>query len=97
MTIIQIAPLEDSYHPFQSQSHRTECWLEGYIAVPPALVDAVNDCCGYCELVIENSVLVDVRPVAMPEPEAPEFDPVTDLELLAIDHEFRLTMLELGL
>ena len=32
LTIIEIKDREDGGHGLQSQSHRTECWLEGWIA-----------------------------------------------------------------
>ena len=37
LTIIEVAAREDGGHGLQSQSHRTECWLEGWVAVPPEL------------------------------------------------------------
>ena len=37
LTIIEIKDREDGGHGLQSQSHRTECWLEGWLAVPPEL------------------------------------------------------------
>ena len=96
MLIMQIEALEGGYHPFQSQTGRTECWLPGYIEVPPAFSEALHSSCGYCEPVIEGGVLIALLPGILPAP-LPVFDPVTDLELLAIDHELRLTLLELGL
>lgn len=50
MTIIEIGAREDGGHGLQSQSHRTECWMEGWIAVPPQLEKTAWDCCGYCDL-----------------------------------------------
>ena len=37
LTIIEIKDREDGGHGLQSQSHRTECWLEGWLAVPEEL------------------------------------------------------------
>ena len=31
LTIIEIKAREDGGHGLQSQSHRTECWLEGWV------------------------------------------------------------------
>lgn len=66
LTIIQIEPLVDNQHPIQSQSDRTKCWEEGYIAVPDHLVDAVWECMGYCDLTIEDGVLIDITPTERP-------------------------------
>ena len=41
LTIIEIKAREDGGHGLQSQSHRTECWLEGWIAVPPELEELI--------------------------------------------------------
>ncbi len=72
LTIIEIAAREDGGHGLQSQSGRTECWEDGWIAVPDELVDAANACCGYCRLDIRDGGLVGLTPTAMPEPPAPE-------------------------
>jgi len=72
MTIIEIAAGEDGGHGLQSQSHRKECWLEGWIAVPPELADAAWDCVGYCVLDIQDGVLVGITPTERPKlPEPP--------------------------
>lgn len=72
LTIIEVAAREDGGHGLQSQSHRTECWLEGWVAVPPELEQAVWDCRGYCELEIQDGVLTGVKPGEPPAPPAPE-------------------------
>ena len=41
LTIIELSPRADGGHGLQSQSHRTQCWLEGWVTVPPALEAAV--------------------------------------------------------
>ena len=43
LTIIEIKAREDGGHGLQSQSHRTECWLEGWLAVPPELEQTAWD------------------------------------------------------
>ena len=76
LTIIEIA--------LQRQSHRTVCWLEGWVAVPPELEQVAWDCRGYCELELEEGVLVGLTPTSMPQPEPePEAQP-TDTEVLNI-------------
>lgn len=47
LTIIEIKDREDGGHGLQSQSHRTECWLEGWLAVPAG---AGADGLGLCGL-----------------------------------------------
>ena len=77
--IIKIEPTENNFHPFESQSHRTKCWQDGYIAVPPELVEEVVATGGYCDLIIEDGVLVSVTPTEKHEPEpVPEPEPTTD-------------------
>ena len=68
LTIIEIAAREDGGHGLQSQSGRTECWMEGWIAVPEELADAVWDCGGYCDLDIQDGVLVGITTREKPEP-----------------------------
>ena len=84
MTIIQIDPLETGQHPIQSQSHRRACWVEGYIEVPVHLEAAVWATYGWCDLQIEEGVLVGITPTERPpEPEPePEPSPLDRLEAL---------------
>ncbi|WP_242965705.1 toxin-antitoxin system toxin subunit [Flavonifractor sp. An4] len=92
LTIIEIGAREDGGHGLQSQSHRTECWMEGWIAVPPQLEKTAWDCCGYCDLKIENGVLVGLTPGQVPEPEpAPEPEP-TEAERLRADLDYLAVM-----
>ena len=84
MTIIKINPLETGQHPIQSQSHRRACWLDGYIEVPAHLHDAVWATYGWCDLQIEEGVLVGITHTA---------EDIT-LDMLA-EHEERLCMLEI--
>ena len=67
MTVIKIETNENNQHFLESQSHRTECWLDGYIAVPSELEQKAWDCFGYCDLVInEDGVLTDILPKEIP-------------------------------
>ena len=96
MFIIQIEPIEGtSFHPFQSQSHRRSCWLEGYVEVPESLINAVMDSGGWCDLTIHDGVLTGVTPTARPEPE-PVHTPEADRDAMLVDLAFRMTLLELG-
>ena len=85
LTIIELEPRADGGHGIQSQSHRTECWLEGWVAVPEELTQAVWDCGGYCELTLEDGRLVGITPTEKPEPPAPE---PTQAERLRADVDF---------
>ena len=79
LTIIEVAAREDGGHGLQSQSHRTACWLEGWVAVPPELEQAVWDCRGYCDLTLTDGALTGVPPGTPPAPPA---QPPTDTEVL---------------
>lgn len=68
LTIIEIEAREDGGHGLQSQSGRTECWMEGWIAVPKELEDTVWNSGGYCKLDIQDGVLIGVTPIEKPEP-----------------------------
>ena len=77
MTIIKIEPLESGQHPLESQSGRASCWLDGWIAVPEALESKAWKTLGWCDLVIQDGVLVDIVPTTRPEPEptpAPSYE-----------------------
>jgi hypothetical protein len=99
MLIIQIEALESGQHPIQSQSGRKTCWLPGYIEVPHHLEREVWACLGWCDLTIEGGKLNGITPGAIPEPEpAPEPEPTAqeDNDAMLVDHEYRLTLVELG-
>lgn len=67
LTIIELNAREDGGHGLQSQSHREECWLEGWVAVPEALTEKVWSCGGYCDLKLnEAGALVDIVPGERP-------------------------------
>lgn len=99
MLIIQTEALESGQHPIQSQSGRKTCWLPGYIEVPGHLEREVWACLGWCDLTIEGGKLTGITPGAIPEPEpAPEPEPTAqeDNDAMLVDHEYRLTLVELG-
>ena len=85
LTIMELKAREDGGHGLQSQSHRTECWLEGWVAVPEELAEKVWNCGGYCEPVREEGRLVDVIPGQRPEVAAPV---PTGAERLRADVDF---------
>lgn len=87
MFIIKIEPLENGLHLIESQSHRKECWLEDYIAIPPELIEKAVATDGYCDLAIEDGVLVDV--IATEKPVEPVVDPEpTELEQMRADIDY---------
>lgn len=90
LTIIELSAQADGFHSLQSQSHRTECWLEGWVAVPPELVQAAWDCGGYCDLKLnKKGVLVALTP--RERPPQPEPEPTAE-ERLRADVDFLAIM-----
>lgn len=89
LTIIEIEAREDGGHGLQSQSGRTECWMEGWIAVPEDLADQIWDTGGYCDLQIENDVLVGIIPREKPVPVPTVSEQIQALknELSATDYQ----------
>ena len=85
MTIIQISALSSGQHPVESQSDRESCWLEGYIEVPQHLESAVWETLGWCDLQIEDGVLVGITPTERPEPEPEPYVPTTEERLAALE------------
>ena len=74
MLIIAIEATEGGQHYIESQSHRTEVWMEGYVAVPPNREAEIMACIGYGDLTVEDGQFVDFvpHPEWIPEPEQPE-------------------------
>ena len=95
LTIIEIEAQADGFHNIQSQSHRTECWLEGWVAVPEELVQVAWDCGGYCDLELnKKGVLVGIVP--REKPPQPEPEP-TAQEQLRADVDFLAVMMGVSL
>ena len=90
LTIIEREPRADGGHGVQSQSHRTECWLEGWVAVPEELCQAVWECGGYCGLELTGEgELVGLTPVERPPEPLPA---PTEAERLRADVDFIAAM-----
>ena len=96
MTIIKLEPV-NGVHPVERQSHRTSNWMgEGWAEVPEHLAEQAFACGGSCALTLEDGVLTALTAVRRPEElDAPT--PQEDADTLLVDHEYRLTLLELGL
>jgi hypothetical protein len=99
MRIIEIAPLENGAH--RNQSGGLSVVPEG-CAVVPADMECENFPFGEVEVEEVNGVMTVTKwtPGEMPEPEpipAPEPTAQDDTDALLVDHEYRLTLLELGL
>ena len=89
MTIIKIEPLESGQRPIQSQSHRKEVWLEGYIEVPAHLEGAAWESLGWCELEIQEGRLVGLTALPKPVVEPSREERIAGLkdELEATDYQ----------
>lgn len=97
LTIIEAEARADGSHGLQSQSGRTECWMEGWLAVPEELEEAVWACGGYCVLEVQEGVLTGITPVerpAMPEPEPTEAE-LLRAELESVVHQLEDTQMAL--
>lgn len=92
MVIIKIKADSNGWHQMQSQSHRKECWLEGFIAVPSELEETAFECDGYCDLVIQGGILKGITPRPERRPQAEE--PITAEQRLAA---LEAAMLEMAL
>ncbi len=92
MMIIKIEATEAGLHYYETQSHRTECWLEGYVEVPEGIENDVKKCGGYCDLVVENGTLkrLVARPDLIPKKET-GIEP-TQVERLRADIDFLALM-----
>ena len=90
--IIQMETLATGQHPIQVQAGRTACWLEGWVQVPEHLESAVWDSLGWCDLDIQDGVLVGITPTERPEPEPEPETPPTELEQLRADIDFLAAM-----
>ena len=71
---------------------------DGWIEVPPHLEADFISSGAFCDLAMEDGVLVGVTPTERPPEPTPEpiIDPQADTDSMTVDHELRLTLLELG-
>lgn len=96
MRIIEIIPLSNGAHRNQSTTLRRV--PDGWAIVPDTIT--VPSTFPFVDITVENGVVTSMTPGVVPEPEpepAPEPTPQDDTDALVVDHELRITMLELGL
>lgn len=85
MTIVRISS-DFGMHEYESQSRRTENWMGAeWLEVPESLVSSLYACGGYCDLQIEDGVLVGITPTERPEPEPEPYVPTTEERISALE------------
>ena len=97
MVIVKIDG-ENNFHPFEFQSHRDKCWLQGYIEVPNKFERVLIESNGFCDLVIEDGVLTNIipRPDCKPDTPLNSLTREDEIEALLVEQDYRLTLIELG-
>ena len=77
----------------------------GLVQFPDAFLDTFLAYNGFVTLTIENNTVTAIEPNAeaweawkaeQPEPVEPEPTPQEDTDAMLVDHEYRITLLELG-
>jgi len=96
MTIIEIAALENGAH--RNQTLHGNALPEGWAVIPADM--EIPSTFPFVEVTAKNGVVTSLVAGVMPEP-APEPTPEPteedDTASMLVDHEYRLTLLELGL
>lgn len=95
MKMIEIRPLENGAHRNQT-ADTTQNIPDGWALIPDDLV--IPDTFPFVDIETEDGVVKSIVAGIVPEPEpAPEeADPQADTDAMLVDHEYRLTLLELG-
>ena len=77
----------------------------GLVQFPDTFLDTFLDYNGFVTLTIENNTVTAIKPnteaweawkAEQPEPVEPEPTPQEDTDAMLVDHEYRITLLELG-
>lgn len=84
--ILKVNPSANGAH--DNQSTDPGYIPEGWIEVPPHLEEAFIASSAFCELTIEDGVLVGITPLPVPEPEPVAPPEPTELERLRADVDF---------
>lgn len=91
---------EYAVHDIQTNSSWNANPYEDYAVVPDELVEELMETCGFCDITLNEEGTEVISFVAREIPVFPEEaeEPTTEDDLMAmtIDHEYRLTLLELG-
>ena len=96
MLIIEVKALLNGAHRNQTVDNLTEV-LEGWVVVPDEI--EVPDTFPFVDIEVEDGVVTSMTAGVIPEPETEEVVPTAedDLMAMAVDHEYRITLLELGI
>ena len=87
-------------HDIQTNSSWTENPYEDYAVVPDNMVLDILETKGFCDIKLnaDGTEVVSFTPREIPKIPDPVQEPTVedDLIAMAVDHEYRLTLLELG-
>lgn len=90
LTIIDPVAREDGGHGLQSQSGRTECWEEGWIALPEDVAIKAWETRGYGDLVYDDEGNpIDWIPGEVPPPPEPQ-PSEQELRMKALEDENKM-------
>lgn len=98
MTIIKIVPHTNGAHANQTTMTPLPEIPEGWAVVPEGM--EIPDTFPFVGIEVEGQVVTVMTPSVVPEPgPTPEPEPTAEEDLMemAVDHELRLTMLEMGI
>jgi len=98
VTIIKIVPHTNGAHANQTTMTPLPEIPEGRAVVPEGM--EIPDTFPFVGIEVEGQVVTVMTPSVVPEPEPmPETEPSAEEDLMgmAVDHELRLTMLEMGI
>ncbi|MGM9566451.1 hypothetical protein [Evtepia sp.] len=95
MKIIMIAPCENGAHENQEVSGLLEI-PEGWAIIPDNM--EIPDTFPFVSIQVDGNIVTDMKPGVVPEQPVvePLPTPQEDNDAMLVDHEYRLTLLELG-
>ena len=95
MKIIEIEPLENGAH--RNQTGGISYVPKGWAIIPDSM--EIPDTFPFVNIKVKDEVVTEMTPGIVPEPEPiPDVEPTAqdDTDAILVDHEYRLTLLELG-
>ena len=95
MRIIEIAPLPNGAH--RNQTGNFKVIPEGWAAIPDKM--EIPPTFPFVNIEVEGNIVTAIAEGVVPEPAPepiPEHTAQDDMDAMLVDHEYRLTMLELG-